>query len=103
MLPWLPAKLKESFFCNPPIFRDDKIVLPLQAANLYASNVHNLTFGTMVGEDSAAYIDARLATLPSIVTTLNVRQLMGIRESLFQSAGDARISREYSKFGSVSV
>jgi hypothetical protein len=83
------AKLKESFFCNPPIFRDDKIVLPLQAANLYASNVHNSAFGTMVGEDRADYIKARLAILPSIMTTLNVNQLKGIRESLLQSARDA--------------
>ena len=78
------AKLKESFFGNPPIFRDDKIVLPLQAANLYASNVHNLAFGTMVGEDRADYIKARLATLPSIITTLDARQLKGIRESLLR-------------------
>lgn len=81
------AKLKESFFCNPPIFRDDKVVLPLPAANLYASNVHNLAFGIMVGEDTA--IKARLATLPSIMTTLNVHQLKGIREGLLQSARDA--------------
>jgi hypothetical protein len=86
------ANLKEILFGNPPIFRDDKIVLPLQAADLYSSNVHNLDFGTMVGEDCAEYIKARLATLPSIITTLDARQLGSIRESLFESARDARLA-----------
>jgi hypothetical protein len=68
-----------------PIFRDDKRVLPLQAADLYAWNVRDACTKPS-SEDHNLHLKRTLSRLPLIEVIIDERYLGEIRQSLLASA-----------------
>ena len=71
-----------------PKFEDDKRVIPLQAADLYAWNVHDACLSEE-GQDKYAHIKKGLGRLPRIELLIDKKYLVAMRETLLQSARDA--------------
>lgn len=69
---------------NPPIFRDDKKVLPLQAADMYAWNVREFCVRGN-GSDPYPNVKYALGKLPPIEIILDERYLLPVRETLLDS------------------
>lgn len=71
-----------------PKFEDDKRVIPLQAADLYAWNVHDACL-TEEGQDKYFHIKKGFASLPLIEILIDEKYLVAMRETLLQSAREA--------------
>lgn len=71
-----------------PKFEDDKRVIPLQAADLYAWNVHDACLSEE-GQDRYGHIKKGLASLPLIELVINEKYLAAMRGTLLHSAREA--------------
>jgi hypothetical protein len=83
------CQVEGEFFGNPQYSETTKSCSPFKPLTSMRQMSTIRLLAQWYGQDRADYIKARLAILPSIMTTLNVHQLKGIRESLLQSARDA--------------
>ena len=71
-----------------PKFDSDKRVLPLQAADLYAWNVHDAAISEE-GHDKYAHLKRGLGQLPRIEILIDEKYLVGMRKTLLESARTA--------------
>lgn len=71
-----------------PKFEDDKRVIPLQAADLYAWNVHDACLSDE-GQEKYGHIKKAFEALPSIEILMDEKYLVSMRETLLESARTA--------------
>jgi hypothetical protein len=78
------------YFMSPPTFKNDKAVLPLQAADLYAWNIHESLASGKIDIEQIDHIKKAMAHVPCIECFWSPEMLLGIARDLVQTWAEVR-------------